>query len=91
MNGLMIALVILGVLLIGAFSAWLYLVNQRTATKAEVLLCDSLLIMLSAAVLMVGLQFRSQKLEEERNNRKMEQLEQIESEGMNNSKEVSEE
>ena len=77
MDGLLVTLVILGVILIIAFVAWIYLVDKRFS-KTMILICDSLLIILSVAVLVVGLQLRNRTLEEERDFKEQEVLEQIE-------------
>lgn len=83
MDGLLITLVILGVILIIAFVAWIYLVDKKFS-KAMILLCDSLLIILSVAVLVVGLQLRDRTLKEERNFKEKEISEQIENENIYN-------
>ena len=81
MDGLVIALIILGTLLILAFAVWLYLVDKKMP-KAMVLMCDSLLIILSVSVLLVGLQLRNRTLEENRSLMEQEALEQMENEAI---------
>lgn len=81
MDGLSLTLVILGVILILAFVAW-FSMTERRQSKATVLMCDTVLIILSVAVLITGLKLRNRTLEEEQNLRKQEMSEQIEEFGI---------
>ncbi len=77
---LTILFLILGILLFLLFLFWFYLVTKKFS-KTTILLCDSLLIMLSVLVLIIGLQLRNQHLDQNRILREQELLQEIEKRG----------
>ena len=81
MDILMLIWIILSVILIVVFVVWFFMTDWR-CSKIKVLISDSLLILLSIAVLLIGLQVRSDVLEKNRTIRKQEILEQIEEESI---------
>lgn len=77
MDGLIIVLIVLGVILLLAFAAW-FCLTERGSSKETVLMCDTLLIVLSIALLVAGLQLRNRTMEEKRELQMQEMSEQIE-------------
>lgn len=73
---LTIIFVIMGILLFFLFLFWFYLVTKKIS-KTTVLLCDSLLIMVSVLVLIIGLQLRNQHLDKNRAVREQELLQEV--------------
>lgn len=79
MDVMAVIFIILGCILFMAFVAWFYLVDQKVS-KSVVLMCDTLLIVLSVSVLLLGLELRNRTLEETRSLMEQEVLEQMENE-----------